>query len=58
MSKGTKTAVPTNIDDLIKTSLDLNYKVRVIEDDKYINFGTPSLIKDFIFWEKYFKNDR
>ena len=46
------------IDDLIKTSLDLNCKVRVMEDDKYINFGTPNLIKDFIFWEKYFKNDR
>lgn len=43
------------IDDIIKKSLELNYKVKVLDDDHYINFGTPSLLKDFIFWENYFK---
>ena len=42
------------IDDLVKESLKLNYNVKVLEDNYYINFGTPSLIKDFNFWEKYF----
>lgn len=44
------------IDDLIKVSIKLKYNVGVIEDESYINLGTPDLIKDFIFWKNFFRN--
>ena len=43
------------IDDLISEAIKLNYKVKAMEDDIYINLGTPELIKDYIFWKKVFK---
>tara|TARA_Y100000590_G_scaffold54888_1_gene57403 strand:- start:1331 stop:1570 length:240 start_codon:yes stop_codon:yes gene_type:complete len=42
------------IDNLLKHGKNLGFKINVIEDENYINFGTPSLIKDFIFWKDYF----
>ena len=45
------------IDDLIKVSIKLKYNVNVIEDESYINLGTPDLIKDFIFWKNFFRNE-
>ena len=44
------------IPDMQKNHSDLPFenKVKVIEDDHYVNLGTPSLIKDFNFWESYF----
>ena len=42
------------IDNLLKHGKKLGFKINVIEDENYINFGTPSLIKDFIFWKDYF----
>jgi hypothetical protein len=45
------------VDDLIKYALKLKFKVRVLEDENYINLGTPSLIKDFLFWRKYFSKN-
>ena len=45
------------IDDLIKVSIKLKYNVNVIVDDAYVNLGTPDLIKDFIFWKNFFKNE-
>ena len=45
------------IDDLIKASIKLKYNVNVIVDDTYVNLGTPDLIKDFIFWKNFFKNE-
>jgi hypothetical protein len=44
------------IDDMIKVAKKLKMKISVIEDEIYINLGTPSLIKDFIFWFNFFNN--
>ena len=38
------------IDNIIKVAKKLQMKISVMEDDIYINLGTPQLIKDFIFW--------
>ena len=46
------------IDDIIKVAKKLKMKISVIEDDVYINLGTPSLIKDFIFWFKFYYNKK
>ena len=46
------------VDNLIKAGVKLKYKIKVIEDENYINLGTPSLIKDFVFWREYFRNDK
>ena len=29
-------------------------KISVMEDDIYINLGTPQLINDFLFWFNFF----
>ncbi len=42
------------IDEIIKKASRLKFNVKVLEDEHYINFGTPDLVKDFIFWDKYF----
>ena len=46
------------IDDIIKVAKKLKMKINVIEDDVYINLGTPSLIKDFTFWFNFFYNKK
>ena len=46
------------IDDLISEALKLNLKVNVIIDDVYINLGTPTLLKNFIFWNNLFNKSR
>ena len=43
------------IDTLIKAGLQLNFKISVLFDDVYINMGTPKLLSEFNFWNKYFK---
>ena len=42
------------IDKIVKSAIKLKYNVSVIEDREYINLGTPQLIKDSVFWKKYF----
>ena len=46
------------IDDLVSEALKLNLKVNVIIDDVYINLGTPTLLKNFIFWNNLFNKSR
>lgn len=42
------------IDNIIKVAKKLHMKISVMEDDIYINLGTPQLINDFIFWFNFF----
>ena len=42
------------IDNIIKIAKKLQMKISVMEDDIYINLGTPQLINDFIFWFNFF----
>ena len=42
------------IDDLAKQALKMKYKVNTISDKIYVNMGTPKLLREFNFWEKYF----
>ncbi len=43
------------IDTLIEVGLQLNFKISVLFDDVYINMGTPKLLSEFNYWNKYFK---
>ena len=42
------------IDNIIKIAKKLQMKISVMEDDIYINLGTPQLINDFLFWFNFF----
>ena len=42
------------IDDLIYEAHKLKFKISVINDDIYINLGTPTLLKNFKFWKNIF----
>ena len=45
------------IDEIIKKASILKFNVKVLEDEHYINFGTPDLVKDFIFGINILQND-
>ncbi len=42
------------IDNLIEEALKMKLKVSCIHDDVYVNMGTPKLLREFNFWDKYF----
>ncbi len=42
------------IDNLIKVAIKMKFKVSCIRDDVYVNMGTPKLLREFNFWDKYF----
>ena len=42
------------IDGLIYYANKMNLKVSALIDDVYINMGTPKLLKEFNYWNKYF----
>mgnify|MGYP000044083171 FL=1 len=42
------------IDSMIYHAVKMNLKVSVLIDDAYINMGTPKLLKEFNYWNKYF----
>ncbi len=46
------------VDDLIHEAHKLKFKINVIIDDIYINLGTPSLLKNFIFWNNLFNKSK
>ena len=42
------------IDSMIYYAVRMNLKVSAIIDDTYVNMGTPKLLKEFNYWNKYF----
>ena len=42
------------IDSMIYYAVKMNLKVSALIDDTYINMGTPKLLKEFNYWNKYF----
>ncbi len=46
------------VDDLICEAHKLKFKISVIIDDIYINLGTPTLLKNFIFWNNLFNKSK
>jgi len=42
------------IDSMINYGIRMNLKVSALIDDTYINMGTPKLLKEFNYWNKYF----
>ena len=39
---------------MIYYAVRMNLKVSAIIDDTYVNMGTPKLLKEFNYWNKYF----
>jgi hypothetical protein len=42
------------IDESINDSIKLGYKVKVLEIDSYINWGTPEELQMFNWWNKFY----
>jgi dTDP-glucose pyrophosphorylase len=42
------------VDEAINDVLDLGYKVKVMEADKYICWGTPNDLKTYNYWKEFF----
>ena len=42
------------IDSMIYYAVRMNLKVSAIIDDTYVNMGTPKLLKEFNYWNKFF----
>lgn len=45
------------VDEMINTAIKLKLNVKYINDDHYVNLGTPKLIKEFSYWYNYFLKD-
>ena len=46
------------IDESINDSLVLGYKVKMLEIDSYLNWGTPEELELFQLWKQFFTNER
>lgn len=54
VTRGVKTNNEYYIDESINDSIALGYKVKVLEIDAYLNWGTPEELELFRWWKRFF----
>jgi len=42
------------VDSVLQVMIDMGYKVKVLEVEKYIGWGTPDDYETFLYWQSYF----